>query len=258
MKCSWFVCFLFVSASFAQTSSILSGPFSITGTTTQCNPQGSPFSASGTVTITLQPVLDSLVATGGNVTGNADLSGTETFCGQTDPIDQPASVTGVVSAGGQMMLTFNSQGCLFTASGTTTAINGTVPVACTHTGAGNFSATRQSSTASLQISPSSLSFATVAGGNSPPAQGVAVTAGSLAGQVFKVTTDSGQVGSAAPAWLSVSPTSGTAPSQLVVSVNQASMAAGIIPDAFSSPMPMAIRPTWLWRRRFPRHSHLCR
>ena len=233
MKCSWFVCVLFSSVGFAQTSSILSGPVSITGTTIECNGTPTPYSESGIVTVTLQPALDSLVAGGGNVTGSAIFSDTKYYCGKTSPAGDSGSVTGVVSPGGQMTLTFlpNSSGkCSITAAGTTTAISGTIPSACFDQPAtGTFTATRQSSVTSLQVSPSSLSFTALAGGNSPPSQSISVTAGSLAGQIFKVTTDSGQSGSAAPAWLSVSPVSGTAPSQLVVSVNQGSMPAGSYP-----------------------------
>jgi uncharacterized protein (TIGR03437 family) len=89
-----------------------------------------------------------------------------------------------------------------------------------------FSLVIASLTAQVSAAPQSLSFSGAAGGDSPPAQAfVALPVGvSTAG--FHVVIDSGQDGSAAPGWLTVTPTNGNTPARLVVRVDQGSMPAG--------------------------------
>ena len=122
----------------AQSTTVFSGPFSISGTQTGCNgsPSSSPISISGTVIVNLQPALSSLVSGGGQVTGNFVAIGTKSSCGnQNDDQTTQGSVTGTVSAGGGTTLTITlptagQNGCSFTLTGTTTSVSGTIPQAC--------------------------------------------------------------------------------------------------------------------------------
>ena len=68
----------------------------------------------------------------------------------------------------------------------------------------------------LTVSPSSLTFTAQAGGNAPPSQQVTVSGGNT--QNFTVTTS-------AP-WLTATPTSGTTPATLRVSVSPAGLSPG--------------------------------
>lgn len=79
---------------------------------------------------------------------------------------------------------------------------------------------------SLSISPSSLSFSALFGGDAPPAQELDVLSLLSQPAPFRLTTDSGTNGSAAPSWLTVKPGSGTAPSKVVVAVDQGTMSPG--------------------------------
>lgn len=88
-----------------------------------------------------------------------------------------------------------------------------------------------SGTPQIQAAPLSLTFSADYQGNPPPPQSISITPvmGAMPPYTFSVTTDSGTDGSAVPSWLSVSPSSGTAPAGLVVSVSQGTMAAGTYP-----------------------------
>src|SRR5579871_6824116 len=94
----------------AQSSTVLTGTFSLHGTRTDCNPGGSPtpWSETGTFTITLEPPLPPLVAGGGTVSGTANATDTVTTCsGFKSGGGQPFDVNGTVSPGGAMTLTFS-------------------------------------------------------------------------------------------------------------------------------------------------------
>ena len=152
----------------SQASSVLSGPFSISGTETGCS-SSNAFSAVGTATINLQPALASLAAAGGQVTGTLTFSGLQSFCGNQGPASKSATVTGAVAAGGQATLIItilDSSGvvkCSFTATGTPSQISGTIPQACFDAGTvatGTFTAFSQNPSAP-SITTTSLPNATV-------------------------------------------------------------------------------------------------
>jgi len=129
-------------------ATVLSGPYSISGTETGCS-SSNAYSESGTVTITVQPSLASLAAGGGNVTGTLVVSGIASFCGSTHAANGSATVTGVVAAGGATTLTITDSGgagCSFTAAGTPSEVSGTIPLACSDAGqavSGTFAAFSQ-------------------------------------------------------------------------------------------------------------------
>ncbi len=75
------------------------------------------------------------------------------------------------------------------------------------------------SASAITLSPANLNFGYTLGGSAPPAQTIQLTAGTLAWTATASTSDGNT-------WLSVSPTSGTAPSSLSVSVSPAGLAAG--------------------------------
>jgi uncharacterized protein (TIGR03437 family) len=78
----------------------------------------------------------------------------------------------------------------------------------------------------LQVSPLSLDFSAVAGGDTPPAQAISVAPATAASSTFTVLTDAGQVNTKPPFTLAVTPSSGTAPAQLIVSADQTGLQAG--------------------------------
>jgi uncharacterized protein (TIGR03437 family) len=94
-----------------------------------------------------------------------------------------------------------------------------------------FQITVVTSTPVLQASPSSLSFSAVTGGASPPSQAVSVVpvSSSQTSLAFRVIIDAGQSNTPAPSWITVTPSGGNAPAQLVVSVAQGTLAAGTYP-----------------------------
>jgi uncharacterized protein (TIGR03437 family) len=89
-----------------------------------------------------------------------------------------------------------------------------------------FSLTIASTTSQVTAAPQSLSFIGAAGGDSPPAEVIVALPVGVSTAGFQVVVDSGQDGSAAPGWLTVTPTSGGTPARLVVRVDQGSMPAG--------------------------------
>jgi hypothetical protein len=91
-----------------------------------------------------------------------------------------------------------------------------------------FQVTFVSTVSQIQVMPLSLTFNADANGSVPPTQAIAVVpiSGAVPPVSFRVVIDGGQNNTAAPAWLTVTPSSGGAPAGLVVSVNQGSMAAG--------------------------------
>ncbi|HTC89345.1 MAG TPA: putative Ig domain-containing protein [Bryobacteraceae bacterium] len=83
----------------------------------------------------------------------------------------------------------------------------------------------------ILVSPLSLSFNSTVGGNPPPTQAIALVpaTGTTPPVNYSVVIDNGQNNTAAPSWVTVTPTSGAVPAGLVVSVDQASMTAGTYP-----------------------------
>lgn len=78
----------------------------------------------------------------------------------------------------------------------------------------------------LQVTPTSLTFSAVAGGDTPPAQALSLAPATTAAASFTVLTDGGQPNTKPSFTLTVAPTSGSAPAQLKVSVDQGSLQAG--------------------------------
>jgi uncharacterized protein (TIGR03437 family) len=113
----------------AQTTTVLSGPFSASGTANGCS-SSNVVSGSGKITITLQPSLASLATAGGQVTGTAAISGTYSSCGTENSANLSAPLTGVVAAGGQTTLTVTGRGCSFSATGTPSEISGGGTTSC--------------------------------------------------------------------------------------------------------------------------------
>ena len=72
----------------------------------------------------------------------------------------------------------------------------------------------------LQVSPLSLDFAGVTGGDAPPPQALSVALATTAPSTFSVVTDGGQPNTQPPFALTVKPATGSAPAQLLVSVDQ--------------------------------------
>lgn len=82
----------------------------------------------------------------------------------------------------------------------------------------------------LLASPSSLNFSAKTGADSPPSQAVSIIPASTsqAPLSFRVVVDAGS-NTAPPPWIKVTPSSGTAPAQLVVSVAQGTLPLGMYP-----------------------------
>lgn len=77
----------------------------------------------------------------------------------------------------------------------------------------------------LQVSALSLSFSGVPGGNSPPPQALSIALATSASSTFTVLTDGGQLNTQSPFTITVTPAGGTAPAQLLVSVDQSGVQA---------------------------------
>ena len=94
-----------------------------------------------------------------------------------------------------------------------------------------FQVTFVTAVSELQVAPQALTFNANLNGAPPPTQAIALVpvSGTTPPVTYKLVVDNGQSGTAAPAWISVSPTAGNAPAGLVVSANQGSLAAGSYP-----------------------------
>jgi uncharacterized protein (TIGR03437 family) len=88
------------------------------------------------------------------------------------------------------------------------------------------------STPWLQAAPSSLSFSAAMGGGSPASQAISIVPASTSRSSlsFRVVIDAGQSNTPQPPWITVTPSSGNAPAQLVVSVAQGTLT----PSAYSA------------------------
>lgn len=91
-----------------------------------------------------------------------------------------------------------------------------------------FQVTFVTPTTQIQVSPLGLTFNADLNGDPPPTQAIAIVpaTGATLPISYSLVVDSGQSGTAAPGWITVTPTSGGVPAGLVVSVNQGTMAAG--------------------------------
>jgi uncharacterized protein (TIGR03437 family) len=124
--------------------------------------------------------------------------------------------------------TFSSQGVL---SGTPTAagsftFTATVKDSTGASASKPFSVNIGAAGSLIQTSLSKLDFNAVLGGPTPASQIFQVLS-SQSAQAFAVIVDGGAAGSAAPAWIQVTPTAGTTPGLITVSVNQANLPEGI-------------------------------
>ncbi len=83
----------------------------------------------------------------------------------------------------------------------------------------------------IVVSPLSLTFNANLNGNAPPTQAIALvpSSGATPPVSYKVAVTGGQGSTPAPAWITVTPTSGGVPAGLVVTVNQGTMAVGSYP-----------------------------
>jgi len=106
-----------------------------------------------------------------------------------------------------------------------------------------------SSGATLQVSSSTLRFIASEGGDSPAPQILTITPVGSGSGTFNVQLDGGSTGTAAPAFLSVQPLSGTAPASLTVTATTGSLTAGIYrgrilisnpADTSQAPVPVAV------------------
>lgn len=94
-----------------------------------------------------------------------------------------------------------------------------------------FQVTFSSDVPQVQVTPQSLTFNASLNGAAPSTQAISIVpAGGTPGPfTFRIVVDNGQSGSGAPGWITVTPAGNTAPSNVVVSVNQANLAAGSYP-----------------------------
>ncbi len=94
-----------------------------------------------------------------------------------------------------------------------------------------FQVTFSSDVPQVQVTPQSLTFNASLNGGPPATQAISIVpaSGAASPVTFHVVVDNGQTGSAAPGWITVTPAGNVAPSSVVVSVNQGSMAAGSYP-----------------------------
>ena len=79
---------------------------------------------------------------------------------------------------------------------------------------------------SLSVSPISLTFSALFGGDSPSAQQLDILSTLPQPSTFKITTDAGLLSSPPPTWLTVKPVNGTAPAKVVVTADQGTMSPG--------------------------------
>jgi uncharacterized protein (TIGR03437 family) len=80
----------------------------------------------------------------------------------------------------------------------------------------------------IQVMPMSLTFNANLTGNAPPPQAITLVpaVGATPPVTYTVVIDAGQSGTTAPSWIAVTPTTGTTPAGLVVSVNPSTLAVG--------------------------------
>jgi large repetitive protein len=91
-----------------------------------------------------------------------------------------------------------------------------------------FQVTFATAISQLQVAPLSLTFNANLSGNAPPTQAISVVPanGATPPVNYHLVVDDGQSNTPAPAWITVTPTTGVAPVGLVVSVNQGTLPVG--------------------------------
>jgi uncharacterized protein (TIGR03437 family) len=221
----------FTSPAIAQQTTF-SGNFSLTGI---CSAQANfkPLSGSGTMQLSIPVSLSSLATSGGSFSGVWSIAGSSSRCGPEggqDIMNGSAPMSGTVSPGGATSVTVSlspawGNCATATGSGTIYYISGGIPAACfgAFDGPGSsesmaFSLTN-TTTATVLVSPASLSYTFAQGSSSTPGQlQVTGTNGSIV-QVT-VTTVSGGT------WLNVSPASAQIPATLNVTVSGQFLSAG--------------------------------
>ncbi len=215
-------------------ASLTSGTYSGSITMTAAGAGNSP----QTVNVTLVVSQTALIVAGSSsLTFSAPVGATSTpiqIVSLTSTDSTPLSFTvSTTTSSGPWLLANLSSGT--TASNLTVTANPTGLAAGTYTGSVVVTAPAApnspltipvtltvSSSVTLVITPASLTFSQTVGGQAPPAQTLAVSVSGGAGLSFSATASI----SSGAGWLSVSPTSGTTPATLSVSVNGTSLSAG--------------------------------
>jgi uncharacterized protein (TIGR03437 family) len=128
-------------------------------------------------------------------------------------------------------LTFNRNGILSgtpTTAGTFSNFNLAVTDSVGGQTVSPFQVTFATAVSQILVAPLSLSFNSTVSGNPPPTQAIALVpaTGTTPPVSYRIVIDNGQTNTAAPSWITVTPTSGAVPAGLVVSVDQGSMPAG--------------------------------
>jgi len=199
-----------------------SGSFNVTVTATD-SVQGTSGSANFTLTINPPPSITSTSPLPGGMAG-VKYTYTFTATGGTTPYSW-------VVQGLPQGFSMSSAGVLTVASPNAGTFTFSVAVRdsqAVETSFQAFSVTFTSTAPLLQVSPASLTFNAIAGGDPPATQAISVSPlpTDTTTPSFSVTVDGGTSGSAPPFSITVKPTSATAPQQLVVSVDQGTMPAG--------------------------------
>jgi len=88
-----------------------------------------------------------------------------------------------------------------------------------------FSITFAPAAALLQVSPLSLTFNAIANGPAPTPQMISIASLNGTAAAYSVAVDTGAAASTQPPWINVAPASGSAPAELMVSVNPAMLSA---------------------------------
>ena len=70
----------------------------------------------------------------------------------------------------------------------------------------------------LQVSPLALTFTAFTGGDTPLPQAISIVSSNASAVTYTTSVDAGTAGSAAPPWISISPTSAATPTRMLVSV----------------------------------------
>jgi len=111
----------------AQTT--FTGPISGSGSLDCGDGVSSPWSGSGTLTLSVTPSLPSLLPNGGTFTGTWSINGSASGCDITVPVNPTGTATGSVTSSGSLQVLFTGT-CAFTGSGTIASITGQTPTTC--------------------------------------------------------------------------------------------------------------------------------
>jgi len=158
----------------AQAQTIFTGTFSASGTVTggACTTPG-PTTAAGSIAVTVQPTLSTLVSSGGTATGLWVANNiTATGCGDWQPDSGAVTVTVAVGGATTLVLQDKRNRCPITLTGTTTSVGGSTNCDFT-TGSLTFNLTAlpaNTTPGTLRVTPAALQFTAVAGGGVTPPQ----------------------------------------------------------------------------------------